>query len=116
MFQKDMRISALIDIYGTLLTERKREIMEFYYNDDYSLAEIAENTGISRQGVRDSIKKSEAELAEFEEKLRLADMYSAFEEFKTDFADRLESVSSSLSDGSSEEILKLADEIRNKNL
>lgn len=116
MFQKNMRISALIDIYGSLLTDRKREIMEFYYNDDYSLSEIAENTGISRQGVRDSIKKSEVELAEFEEKLRLAHIYSAFEEFKLDFANRLEAFNSSLSGGPSEELRNLADEIRGKNL
>lgn len=116
MFQKDMRISALIDIYGSLLTKRKREIMEYYYNDDYSLAEIAEHTGISRQGVRDAIKKSEAELADFENKLRLADIFSSFDNFKEEFADKLEKLSTSLSDEKSNEIIKLADEIRNKNL
>ena len=46
MFEKDMRIAALIDIYGSLLTDRKREIIDMYYNDDYSLSEISENTGI----------------------------------------------------------------------
>ena len=72
MFEKDMRIAALIDIYGSLLTDRKREIIDMYYNDDYSLSEISENTGISRQGVRDSIKRAEQQLYDMEEKLGLA--------------------------------------------
>jgi len=72
IFEKDMHISLLTDIYGELLSERKRELLEYYYNEDYSLAEISEITGISRQGIRDSVKKSEAELREFESKLCLA--------------------------------------------
>ena len=90
MFEKDMRIAALIDIYGSLLTDRKREIIDMYYNDDYSLSEISENTGISRQGVRDSIKKSEAELTELDEKLGLFKSINAFNEFRTEFAEDME--------------------------
>lgn len=71
IFEKNMQIPFLTDIYGDLLSERKRELLDFYYNEDYSLSEIAEITGISRQGIRDSVKKSEAELLEFEEKLCL---------------------------------------------
>ena len=73
MFEKDMHLSLLIDIYGALLSERKRELMTYYYDEDYSLSEIAEITGISRQGIRDSVKKSEAELRDLEEKLHLAE-------------------------------------------
>ena len=91
-----MRISALIDIYGAILTDRKREIMEYYYDDDLSLSEIAEITGISRQGVRDSIKKSEIELRELEEKLGFSKRVSSFDDFKTDYAKRLSEVNSSL--------------------
>ena len=69
MFEKDMRFPLLLDTYGAMLSERKREIIDYYYNDDYSLAEISELTGISRQGVRDSIKKSEEEILALEEKL-----------------------------------------------
>ena len=57
MFEKNMKFPILLDTYGSLLTDRKREILDYYYNEDYSLAEISEITGISRQGVRDSIKK-----------------------------------------------------------
>lgn len=55
--EKDLSISALLDHYGAILSERRRYVLELYYNDDFSLAEIAENAGISRQGVRDLIKK-----------------------------------------------------------
>ena len=65
---KDLTISILLDAYGALLTERQRELVDLYYNEDLSLAEISENTGITRQGVRDGIKKSESFLRECEEK------------------------------------------------
>lgn len=67
-----MKFPLLLDIYGVLLSEKKREILDYYYNEDYSLSEISEITGISRQGVRDSIKKSEEEIYSLEEKLKIA--------------------------------------------
>jgi uncharacterized protein len=72
MFEKNMKFPILLDTYGSLLSDRKREILDYYYNEDYSLAEISELTGISRQGVRDSVKKSEDELFDLEKKLGLA--------------------------------------------
>ena len=69
---KDMEISFLLDFYGDMLTEKQREVIEFYYNDDLSLSEIAENEGITRQGVRDSIKRAEAQLLDMEQHLGLA--------------------------------------------
>ena len=71
MFEKHLEIGYLLDFYGELLPERRRDIMDLYYNDDLSLAEIAEQMGITRQAVRDSIKKTEAELFFYEEKLGL---------------------------------------------
>ena len=68
---KNLEVSALLDYYGMLLTDKQCEAVEYYYNDDLSLGEIAENLGISRQGVRDSIKRAEAVLFEAEEKLGL---------------------------------------------
>ena len=70
-----MKFPLLLDTYGVLLTERKREILDYYYNDDYSLSEISELTGISRQGVRDSIKKSEEEIYGYESKLKIVEKY-----------------------------------------
>ena len=72
IFEKNMKFPLLLDIYGVLLSDKKREIVEYYYNEDYSLSEISEITGISRQGVRDSIKKSEEEIYSLEEKLGIA--------------------------------------------
>ena len=69
---KDLSISYLLDFYGQMLTDKQREVTEFYYNDDLSLAEIADHRHITRQGVRDSIKRAEAQLREYEEKLGLA--------------------------------------------
>lgn len=72
MFEKNLNMGYLLDFYGDLLSERKRTVMDLYYNEDLSLAEIAAEIGISRQGVRDLIKKSEEELQTYEDKLRLA--------------------------------------------
>ena len=80
MFEKNLEMSLLLDFYGETLSERKLTIMNLYYNEDYSLAEVADEIGISRQGVRDSIKKGEDELLFFEEKLGLAARFSAYEE------------------------------------
>lgn len=72
MFEKNLTIGYLLDFYGELLADRRRELMSLYYNEDYSLAEIAAEVGISRQGVRDAIKRGEDELRNFEEKLGMA--------------------------------------------
>ncbi len=58
--------TLLLDYYGELLTQKQRLYCDLYYNQDYSLAEIAEETGISRQGVHDSLLHAEAALLEFE--------------------------------------------------
>ena len=99
MADKDLRISVLLDHYGAMLTDKQREVIDLYYNDDLSLAEIAEQEGITRQGVRDNIKRGEAQLLEMEEKLhaarrfeRLAALVSEADEtlaaIEKDYADR----------------------------
>lgn len=70
--QKNLEISVLLDFYGDALTDKQREVIEFYYNEDLSLAEIAQIEGITRQGVRDSIKRGESVMNELEEKLGIA--------------------------------------------
>ena len=67
--EKKVEVSILCQIYGKLLTEKQYEVINDYYNNDYSLSEIAENNNITRQAVRDMIKKGESKLFEFEEKL-----------------------------------------------
>lgn len=66
---KNLDVSLLLDYYGALLTDKQREVAALYYNEDYSLAEIAEHAGITRQGVRDCIKRAECQLLDCEEKL-----------------------------------------------
>ena len=65
------RMAMLFDFYGDLLTDRQKEFYDLYYNEDLSLAEIAENYGISRQGVRDVIVRAEAAMTEIEDKTHL---------------------------------------------
>ena len=66
---KKVEISMLREIYGSLLTDKQNEYIDYYYNQDLSLSEIAENDNITRQAVRDIIKKGERKLFEYEEKL-----------------------------------------------
>ena len=67
--EKNVQISILLEIYGTLLTKTQYEFLDDYYNSDLSLSEIAENRGLTRQAARDNIKKGENKLFEYEEKL-----------------------------------------------
>ena len=67
--EKNVEVSMLLQIYGELLTEKQYRVIDYYYNEDLSLSEIAENEEITRQGVRDIIKKGEKKLFEYEEKL-----------------------------------------------
>ena len=66
---KNIKMSILCQIYGKLLTEKQYQVLDDYYNNDLSLSEIAENLNITRQAVRDVIKKGENKLFEIEEKL-----------------------------------------------
>ena len=73
MTAKDLSMCSLLDTYGAVLTEKQRNVMQMYYFEDFSLSEIAElEGGISRQGVRDFIKRGEMVLTELEEKLHFA--------------------------------------------
>lgn len=77
---KDLTISLLLDFYGEMLTEKQRDVVELYYNEDLSLAEIAAHSRITRQGVRDSIKRAEATLFDLEERLGLAKKFRRIQE------------------------------------
>ncbi len=65
------RMTMLFDFYGDILTDRQKEFYDLYYNEDLSLGKIAENYGITRQGVRDVIVRAEATLTELEDKTGL---------------------------------------------
>ena len=68
MSDKTLEMTMLFDFYGDMLTEKQREYFDLYYNEDLSLGEIADNVGITRQGVRDIIVRAENTLLEFEKK------------------------------------------------
>ncbi len=68
--EKNVQIGILCDIYGELLTEKQRDILDLYYNNNLSLAEIAEEMNVTRQAVKDSISKGERKLFRFRRKLR----------------------------------------------
>lgn len=74
--EKKLRIGDLYEFYGQLLTEKQREILDFYCIHDLSFGEIAEELGISRQGVYDTIKRAEKILDEYESKLELRQRFN----------------------------------------
>ena len=77
---KNLEMSVLMDFYADVLTDKQKDIMEQYYYEDLSLAEIGENFSITRQGVRDAIKRSESVLLEMEEKVGFAQRYRAVQD------------------------------------
>ena len=77
---ENLEVSVLLDYYGEMLTEKQRSFLSYYYDDDLSLSEIAENEGITRQGVRDAIQRAQTTLYEMEAKLG---MLKKFEEIRT---------------------------------
>lgn len=72
---KILELTLLYDFYGELLTDKQKKICELYYLDDLSLGEISEQQGISRQGVHDTLKRSEKQLYHYEEKLKLVNRF-----------------------------------------
>lgn len=71
MIDKVARVGLLYDIYGSLLTVRQQELVELYYFDDWSLAEVAEMTKVSRQAVHDNLRRAEELLEGYESKLQV---------------------------------------------
>jgi len=72
---KVIKMTLLCDFYGPLLTERQQSFIDLYYGNDYSLGEIAENYGVSRQAVHDTLKRAESVLANYENKLGLIEKF-----------------------------------------
>ena len=102
---KKVETAILLDLYKGLLTEKQAEAMDLYYNEDLSLSEIAENTFVTRQAVRDSILKGERILFETEEKTHLCERITALEE-------RLKKIRTLLKEedsGAMEEIARLSE-------
>lgn len=96
MFEKNLNVSLLLDFYGDILTGRQNEMLDMYYNEDFSLSEIAERFSISRQGVRSVLKKAESVLFEMEEKLKLASRFLKMSEKSIEIASELENINKNI--------------------
>ena len=94
---KDLFVSSLLDVYGYYLNEKQRLVLEYYYNDDLSLSEIAENEGITRQGVADLIKRSEAQLRQLENECLYCEKFSKLK-FLAEKLDNAESIQKEIKD------------------
>lgn len=111
---RNIEISLLYDFYGQLLSPKQREAVSLYYNDDLSLSETAEVMGITRQGVRDLVKRSESELYEYEQKLGLYERFERVGECATSIRTLAEAICESTDQAAAEtarEIMALADKL-----
>lgn len=91
--EKSYTVGMLLDFYGELLPQRQRQVADLYYNDDLSLSEVAAECGITRQGVRDALKKAEEQLRGFEERLGLLEKHLEGKRTLTAVLSRLEELS-----------------------
>ncbi len=96
--EKNVKISMLLDTYGKLLTEKQYKLLDDYYNNDLSLSEIAENEEITRQAVRDNLKKGENNLFEYEEKLGFMKKILEQEEKITKVLSEIEKIEANIED------------------
>lgn len=103
--EKNVRISMLCQIYGKLLTEKQLDVLTDYYNNDLSLSEIAENNNITRQAVRDIIKKGENKLFELEEKLLIMEKMMKQDKILQEILNELTKIQDVSSDKKVEKIL-----------
>ena len=111
IMEKNLIYTEMLDIYKGLLTEKQAEAMEYYYDRDYSLGEISEIMDISRQGVRDFIKRGEAVMDEMEAKLNLIGIFRKIAEIE-ECAEQIKVVNKRLAE--SKEIAMLSDKILSK--
>ena len=109
--EKNVKVSILLDIYGKMLTEKQYKLLDDYYNNDLSLSEIAENERITRQAVRDNLKKGENKLFWFEEKLGLMKKNIEKEERVSEILSEITKIENTTSD---KELAKILQDVKNK--
>ena len=113
MKNQAFRMALLFDFYGDVLTDRQKEFYDLYYNEDLSLAEIAENYGITRQGVRDVIVRAEAILTDLEDKTGLIRRFHAMRSQLGEIVKAAEEILERNTRYDDEQIDTLARQIRN---
>ena len=109
--EKNVKISIMLDIYGKMLTEKQYRLLDDYYNNDLSLSEIAENEEITRQAVRDNLKKGENNLFEYEEKLGFMKKTIEQEEKVEKILSEISKIEENISD---EKTTKVLENVKNK--
>ncbi|MBR3882797.1 MAG: hypothetical protein IKJ36_06010 [Clostridia bacterium] len=109
--EKKVIISILLDIYGSMLTDKQYKLLDDYYNNDLSLSEIGENDSITRQAVRDNLKKGENKLFEYEEKLGFMKKEVKQEEMIDDILLSIEKIEETIQN---KETLKLFKDVKEK--
>jgi predicted DNA-binding protein YlxM (UPF0122 family) len=92
--EKTTRINMLFDLYGSLLTEKQVSILTYYFLDDFSLGEIAEELGVSRQAVYEHVKRGGAALEDYEAKLGLLSRSLSTARLLDELQDGLEALAS----------------------
>lgn len=113
MKDKAFHMTMLFDFYGDLLTDRQKEFFDLYYNEDLSLAEIAENAGITRQGVRDVLVRAEAILTELEEKTGIVARFLEMQRISAEIENAASQIMMINEERyASSDLLRLAQEIR----
>jgi len=115
MLQKTVEISVLYDFYNQILTEKQKDIVDLYYNQDLSLGEIAEEFNISRQAVYDMLKRTEKLLYQYEEKLGFIKLLQAKNEKILEILYKVTYLENELkSSSTSEQLQKRIDEIKHE--
>lgn len=110
--EKNLSISILNDYYGALLTQKQREFLCLYYNEDFSLAEVADNYNISRQCVYDTIKNAESRLLDFESKIGFIKKIENVKSFLSIINHKVLSIEDeNLKNFNSEEVSRLVSEV-----
>lgn len=109
--EKSIELSMLLEIYGKLLTQKQYDLLNDYYNNDLSLAEIAENENITRQAVRDNLKKGEKKLFNYEEKLGVMKKNLIQEE---QIANILSEINTLTENSTDNEVATVLEDVKNK--
>ena len=109
--EKTVQISILLETYGKLLTEKQYQMLDDYCNNDLSLSEIAENANITRQAVRDNLKKGESKLFEYEEKLGIMKKTLMQEEKIASILSEITKIKENTSD---KEIARILEDVKSK--
>lgn len=110
--EKNLEVSNFLDFYGELLTDNQKQVLNLYYNEDLSLSEIANNQGITRQGVRDTIKKAESQLFDMENKLHLLKRFNKIQKSMLLIIESADQIKL-LSENKNDRIYKLIELIKN---